>query len=86
MMELTYRFNDRDVTIDVDNYDVSQFLKSLLKEDYIEEISKDKFFLDDYIEDNWDELIDQYEDDIKSAFRGVLNEARDYYDEVNRRY
>ena len=86
MMELTYRFNDRDVTIDVDNYDVSQFLKSLLKEDYIEEINKDKFFLDDYIEDNWDELIDQYEDDIKSAFRGVLNEMRDYYEEVNRRY
>ena len=86
MMELTYRFNDRDVTIDVDNYDVSQFLKSLLKEDYIEEISENKFFLDDYIEDNWDELIDQYEDDIKSAFRGVLNEMRDYYEEVNRRY
>jgi hypothetical protein len=85
-MELIYEFNDRDVTIDVDNYDVSRFLRSLLKKDYAEEINNDPFFLDDYIEDNWDDLVDQYEDDIKDAFRGVLNDARDYYDEVNRRY
>jgi hypothetical protein len=85
-MELTYEFNDRDVTIDVDNYDVSRFLRSVLKKDYAEEINNDPFFLDNYIEDNWDDLVDQYEDDIKDAFRGMVYEARDYYDEVNRRY
>jgi hypothetical protein len=85
-MELTYEFNDRDVTIDVDNYDVFRFLSSHIKSDFAKEMEDDTFFLDDYIEENWDELIDQYEDDIKDAFRGVLNDARDYYDEVNRRY
>lgn len=85
-MELTYQFNDRDVTIDVDNYDVFRFLSSHIKSDFVKEMEDDNFFLDDYIEDNWDDLVDQYEDDIKDAFRGVLNEARDYYEEVNRRY
>jgi hypothetical protein len=85
-MELTYEFNDRDVTIDVDNYDVFRFLSSHIKSDFAKEMEDDAFFLDDYIEDHWDDLVDQYEDDIKDAFRGVLNDARDYYEEVNRRY
>lgn len=85
-MELTYEFRDRDITIDVDNYDVSLFLRSVLKKDYAEEIAKDKFFLDGYIEENWDDLVNQYEDEIKNAFRGVLNEARDYYSGINERY
>lgn len=85
-MELTYEFNDRDVTIDVDNYDVFRFLSSHIKSDFAKEMEDDNFFLDDYIEENWNDLVEQFEDDIKDAFRGVLNESRDYYEEVNRRY
>ena len=70
------------VTLEIDSWEVHQLLEKLEKPYY----DGDPDGLYDYIEDHWDELVNEHHEEIKSAFRHIVREAKDYHDEINRRY
>jgi hypothetical protein len=80
-MTLTYEFNDRDIDIDIPWRDFTKYLEKILTKEEMQ-----RYWDEELGDDEFDNIMEVYESDMKEHFYYLVQEARDEYAAVMERW
>jgi hypothetical protein len=80
-MTLTYEFNDRDVDIEIPWDDFHKYLEKILTKEEMK-----RYWDEELGDDEFDQIMETYESDMKEYFYYLVQEARDEYAAVMERW